>query len=209
MFTGIVQGTVPVKRVSRGGASLRYTIELPDALRDGLALGASVAVDGVCQTVADLAGPEVSFDANQETLRVTTVSELAVGTFVNVERSARHGTEIGGHVVSGHVDGTVEIAGVEQSADNHVLLVRFDERFGKYVFNKGFVALNGASLTVSDLDESARTFRVYLIPETLRLTTFARKRTGDRLNLEIDRQTQVLVDTVERTLRAMMSTSAR
>jgi riboflavin synthase len=204
MYTGIVQGAFPVRSVVKRPLSLSYSVELPERLRADLELGRSVSVDGVCQTVAGLEGSLVSFDAHQETLRVTTLGELSPASLVNVERSAHLHAENGGHAISGHVDGTVEIVGVQASPDNHRISLRVPEAFRKYIFNKGFVALHGASLTVSDWDPGAGTFNVYLIPETLRLTTFAQKRAGDRLNLEIDRQTQTLVDTIERTVERVL-----
>ena len=205
MYTGIVQGAFPVQRVVRKAQALTYAVELSDRLRSDLELGFSVSVDGVCQTVSGLEGSLVLFDAHQETLRVTTLGELSPGALVNVERSLRANQENGGHAISGHVDGTVEVTAVAASVDNHVLSLRAPEGLVKYIFNKGFVALHGASLTVSDWEPNQGTFNVYLIPETLRLTNFGQKRVGDRLNLEIDRQTQVLVDTIERTLRRVLA----
>jgi riboflavin synthase len=200
MFTGIVQGAFPVRRIAHKKNALSYAVELPDELRAGLQRGASVSVDGVCQTVAGIEGALVHFDANDETLRVTTLGGLTEGALAHVERSARQGDENGGHVLSGHVDGTAEIAAVERSADNLALVVRVPAALGKYVFNKGFIALQGASLTVNGWDDEANSFRVNLIPETIRLTTFGAKNAGDRVNLEIDRQTQVIVDTIDRAL---------
>src|SRR5579859_1769494 len=200
MFTGIVQGAYPVRAIIRKAAALSYAVDLPDHLRGNLKLGASVSVDGVCQTVARLDGSLVHFDANDETLRVTTLGSLAEGALAHIERSARQGDENGGHVLSGHVDGTGEIVGVEHSADNLALIVRVPIELSRYVFDKGFIALQGASLTVNRWDEISQTFRVNLIPETIRLTTFGEKRVGDRMNLEIDRQTQVIVDTIERAI---------
>jgi riboflavin synthase len=201
MFTGIVQGVFPVRRITRGTNALSYSVELPDELRVDLRRGASVAVDGVCQTVAGIDGPLVHFDANDETLRITTLGSLADGSLAHIERSARQGDENGGHVLSGHVDATAEIVGVEPSPGNLALAIRVPPDLGKYVFNKGFIALQGASLTVNGWDEEALTFRVNLIPETIRLTTFGNKRVGDLVNVEIDRQTQVIVDTIDRAMR--------
>jgi riboflavin synthase len=200
MFTGIVRGAFPVKRILRKPNAMSYCVQLPDELLAGLERGASVAIDGTCQTAAEIDGSLVRFDANDETLRVTTLNELAEGSLVHVERSARQGDENGGHVLSGHVDGTAEIIAVERTPENLALVVSVPVPLGKYVFNKGFIALQGASLTVNGWDERANTFRVNLIPETLRLTTFGGKRIGDRVNLEIDRQTQIIVDTIERAL---------
>jgi riboflavin synthase len=201
MFTGIVQGSLPVRGVVRKDEALSYAVELPDWLRTDLRLGASVSVDGVCQTVARLQGPLVHFDSNDETLRVTTLGSLVDGALVHIERSARQGDENGGHVLAGHVDGVAEIVGVERSTQNLALALRVPIELSRYVFNKGFIALHGASLTVSGWDEVSRIFRVHLIPETIRLTTFGEKRVGDRVNLEIDRQTQVIVDTIDRAIR--------
>ena len=201
MFTGIVQGAFPVREVVRKEGALSYAVELPDSLRIDLKLGASVSVDGTCQTVARLEGPLVGVAANDETLRGTTLGALADGALVHVERSARQGDENGGHVLSGHVDGTAEIVLVERTAENLALAFRVPPELARYVFNKGFIALAGASLTVNRWDEATQTFRVNLIPETIRLTTFGQKKIGDRVNLEIDRQTQVIVDTIDRAVR--------
>jgi riboflavin synthase len=200
MFTGIVQGAFPVRRIACKEDAMSYAVELPGELLAGLRRGASVAIDGVCQTVAEIDGSLVRFDANDETLRITTLGDLAEGSLAHAERSARQGDENGGHVLSGHVDGTAEIAAIERAGDNLALVVRVPPEFGKYIFNKGFIALHGASLTVNGWDSEANTFRVNLIPETIRLTTFGTKKAGDRVNLEIDRQTQIIVDTIERTL---------
>jgi riboflavin synthase len=201
MFTGIVQGAFPVREVVRKEGAFSYAVELPDSLRVDLKLGASVCVDGTCQTVARLHGPLAFFDANDETLRVTTLGALTDGTLAHVERATRQGDENGGHVLSGHVDGTAEIVLVERTAENLALAFRVPPELARYVFNKGFIALAGASLTVNRWDEATQTFRVHLIPETLRLTTFGQKKIGDRVNLEIDRQTQVIVDTIDRAVR--------
>jgi riboflavin synthase len=201
MFTGIVQGAFPVRAVVRKASALSYAVELPESLRRDLKLGASVSVDGVCQTAARLEGALVHFDANDETLRVTTLGSVADGALVHIERSARQGDENGGHVLSGHVDGTAEILGVERGAENLALVLRVPIELSRYVFNKGFIALQGASLTVNGWDDASHTFRVNLIPETIRLTTFGGKEIGDRVNLEIDRQTQVIVDTIDRAIQ--------
>ncbi len=208
MYTGIVQGAFPVRAIVRKENAISFAVELPEELRGGLKRGASVSIDGVCQTVTRLEGPLVHFDASDETLRVTTLGSLALGALAHIERSARQGDENGGHAMAGHVDGTAEVVGVERSAENLALVLRVPIELSRYVFNKGFIALHGASLTVSGWDEVTRTFRVHLIPETLRLTTFGDKKVGDRLNLEIDRQTQVIVDTIDRAIRRALEAIA-
>jgi riboflavin synthase len=204
VFTGIVQGSFPIQSVVDRPGLRTLTLALPPALREGLEVGASVAISGVCLTVTSLAGETVSFDAIDETQRRTTLGRLRVGDRVNVERSARAGAEVGGHELSGHVDGTAEIVAVDRPPGNHVVTFRAPRELIRYVFSKGFIALDGCSLTVVDVDRDAATFTVHLIPETLRVTTFDAKRAGDRVNLEIERRTQVIVDTVRDVAREVV-----
>jgi riboflavin synthase len=201
MFTGIVQGVAQVHAVEDLPGLRRLTLALPDGLDTGLAMGASLACDGVCLTVTARPGPDLAcFDVMQQTLAVTTLGSWQVGSAVNVERAASAGAEVGGHVLSGHVDATAELLAVTQPAHNHVLRVAVPERLRRYVFAKGYMAVNGASLTMAEVAPDQAWFEVWLIPETLRMTTFGAKRPGDALNLELDRSTQVIVDTVERVL---------
>lgn len=196
MFTGIVCGRGEVKDVTNVSGASRISVELPSNSEVELQIGASVAVDGVCLTATRIEGRIVEFDLMQETLRTTSFQQLAPGQFVNIERSARDGAEIGGHPISGHVDCTVEVLNIDKPDNNFVMTLRFPQEWGKYIFPKGYVSLNGASLTICNVNKSVNTFDVWLIPETLRLTTFASKRVGDLINLEIERGTQVAVDTM-------------
>jgi riboflavin synthase len=200
MFTGIVQGVARVAQLGDRAGLRCLSLEFPSGFTDGLAVGASVSVDGVCLTVIALAGDRaVDFDVMQQTLGLTTLGTLAPGCPVNVERAAKHGDEIGGHPLSGHVDFRARVADVRQPENNHVLRLSVPAPWMRYVFAKGYIALNGASLTVADAErqaDGAGWFEVWLIPETLRMTTFADKRVGDALNVEIDRAAQVIVDTV-------------
>lgn len=200
MFTGIVQGKAEVTAVERRPGLITLTLGLPQGLGQGLARGASVAVSGVCLTATDIDGDRVSFDVMQETLDRTTLGSLSAGDRVNVERSYRVGDEVGGHIVSGHVAGTADIVGDDRRENNRALTFRCDPSQMRYILPKGFVALDGCSLTLVDVDQAAATFSVWLIPETLRVTTFGDKGLGARVNLEIDRSTQAIVDTVERYL---------
>ena len=163
---------------------------------DGLATGASVAVDGVCLTVTSIQDQLVSFDAVPETMNLTTIGALQPDSLVNIERSAKQGVEVGGHVLSGHVFDVAEIVTIERTANNREMTFQGSESWMKYVFLKGFLALNGASLTVSRVDKESHQFCVSLIPETLQRTNFGLLALGDRVNVEIDHQTQVIVDTV-------------
>jgi riboflavin synthase len=202
MFTGIVKGLGEVTEAQVAPGLLSLRIALPAGLGDGLQRGASVAIDGVCLTATEIDGDLVRFDAMQETLAKTTLGALRVGSRVNVERSFRYGDEVGGHLVSGHVTGTCTIVAVEETPTNRVLTFQADPSWMRYLLPKGFVALDGCSLTVSDVDRATASFRVWFIPETLRLTTFGLKREGDRVNLEIDSRTQAIVDTVEHYLES-------
>lgn len=201
MYTGIVQAACPVTHIERKPGLHSLTIALPAELLTDLSIGASVGVDGVCLTVTAFDEHSARFDVMQETLSLTTLGELAEGELVNIERSARQGVEIGGHLVSGHVDGTVDIVAIEEPDNNRFVSYRVPADNMKYILHKGFIALNGCSLTVAAVDKEACTFKVCFIPETLRATTHGNKQLGDRVNFELDRQTQAIVDTVERVLR--------
>jgi riboflavin synthase len=200
MFTGIVQGTATVVALTQRPGLASFTLQFPPGVDAGLAVGASVAVDGVCLTVTRHEVPgQADFDVMQQSLALTTLSALRQGSRVNVERAARDGAEIGGHPLSGHVDFMATVASIRRPENNHVLRLDVPAPWMRYVFAKGYIAVNGASLTVSDCGKSAGAagwFEVWLIPETLRMTTFADKAVGERLNIEIERQTQVFVDTV-------------
>lgn len=200
MFTGIVQGTARVERVEDRPGFRRLWLRFPPGATDGLVRGASVAVGGTCLTAVDLAGDEVGFDCIDETLRLTRLGDLGVGHAVNYERSARLNDEIGGHLLSGHVRTTVRVVDRVDSADNRALTLQTDPETLRYVLPKGYVALDGCSLTVGVVDRDRATFSVHLIPETLSVTTLGALEVGDRLNLEVDAMTQAVVDTVERVL---------
>jgi len=204
MFTGIVQGIATVAGLAQRPGLSSFTLQFPPGFADGLAVGASVSVDGVCLTVTALrADNAADFDVMQQSLSLTTLATLREGSRINVERAAKDGTEIGGHPLSGHVDFQATIAAIRQPENNHVLRIAVPPPWMRYVFAKGYIAVNGASLTVAEagrLPGGAGWFEVWLIPETLRMTTFGDKRAGDALNIEIERATQVFVDTVRDTL---------
>jgi riboflavin synthase len=200
MFTGIVQGLATVSAIADRPGLRSFTLNFPPGFADGLAIGASVAVDGVCLTVTTLRGPEAAdFDVMQQSLALTTLGTLREGGRVNVERAAKDGAEIGGHPLSGHVDFLATVAELRRPENNHVLKIAVPAPWMRYVFAKGYIAVNGASLTVAEAQrapDGSGSFEVWLIPETLRQTTFAEKAAGAALNIEIERQTQVFVDTV-------------
>ena len=197
MFTGIVQGLAQVAAIDDRPGLRSFELTFAPGFDDGLAVGASVACDGVCLTVTALPGPgRARFDVMQQSLALTTLGGLTPGSRLNVERAARDGAEIGGHPLSGHVDCLGTLVSVRRPENNRVLRIAVPPSHMRYVFAKGYIAVNGASLTVAEADRRERWFEVWLIPETLRMTSFGNKREGDALNIEIERSTQVIVDTV-------------
>jgi len=200
MFTGIVAGTAEVTEVAVVGARLDVWLAL-GALAAGVQVGASVAIDGVCLTVVEKSQRGVLFHVIEETLKLTTLSRLTAGTIVNVERSYRIGDELGGHEVSGHVAGTGQITRVEVRSGETAMEIAVPAAWMKYILPKGFVAVDGASLTVGETSAEGR-FWLHLIPETLTRTTLGRRVAGDRVNIELDARTVAIVATVERVLAA-------
>ena len=201
MFTGIVQGIAPIHSVVEKTNFKTHVIKKPQELLTDLEIGASVAHNGVCLTVTKIDKDLVSFDLMTETLRVTNLGSLREGDYVNIERAMRMGTEIGGHILSGHIYCTAKVAQIIPSENN--LQIRFElpqTDVMKYILHKGFIAVDGISLTVGEV--KGRQFSVNLIPETLQRTLIGQRRVGDLVNIEIDPQTQAVVDAVERYLTA-------
>lgn len=196
MFTGIVQTKLPIRQIDEREDFATLTLAFPPALREGLNIGASVAINGTCLTVRTITGELVSFDAIAQTLKVTNLGRLRAGDVVNIERAARFGDEIGGHVLSGHIMDQVTVLDVQDSAHNRVVWMQRPAHLAPFLLDKGYVALNGCSLTIAEVQHDR--FAVYLIPETRDVTTFGEVVTGDRINLEVDAQTQAVVETVRR-----------
>ena len=196
VFTGIVEGTGIVSNVIESENLTKISVKMPSTFSDDIKIGASVCIDGVCLTVCSINRDELVFDIIMETLNVTTFSNVKTGDVVNVERSMKLGDEIGGHLLSGHVSTTATISKLETPENNHIVTFSIDLETVKYIFTKGYIALNGVSLTVGEVDKSNQTFNVYLIPETLRLTNLGEKIVGDKINLEIETQTRNMVDTI-------------
>lgn len=195
MFTGIVQGLGYVREIQQRENVCTLILDL-GALAAGLERGASVAVAGVCLTAVSIEGTQVVFDVIGETLAKTALGLAQVGDAYNIERSARLGDEIGGHLVSGHVATTGSIHSIDTLANNWIVKITCEAEWMLYLFPKGFVALDGCSLTIVEVGSDF--FTVHLIPETLTRTTFGKKRAGDQIHLEIDPMTRAIVDTVKR-----------
>lgn len=199
MFTGIVQGTAQIQSIVEKANFRTHTVKMPQELLADLEIGASVANNGVCLTVTKIDGDLVSFDLMTETLRITNLGGLKTGDRVNIERAMKFGAEVGGHILSGHVYCTAKV--VQRIPSENNLQIWFElptPDVMKYILTKGFIAVDGISLTVSEVKENR--FSVNLIPETVHRTLIAKREVGDLVNIEIDPQTQAIVDTVERYL---------
>ncbi|KEF31981.1 MAG: riboflavin synthase [Gammaproteobacteria bacterium] len=196
MFTGIVQGIATIDEVTRAPGLNTFAIRLPETSVEGVTIGASVAINGTCMTVTRQQNNVLYFDAMQETLRLTTLGALESGDTVNFERAARIGDEIGGHLLSGHIHTTARVSKIERPENNVTIWFDVPEDWKRYIFPKGYIAINGASLTIGDVEDNR--FNVHLIPETLRATTFGSIAEGDQVNIEVDSQTQTIVDTLAR-----------
>lgn len=204
MFTGIVQGTAEVVAIEEAEAFRTHVVALPEALCHGLEIGASVAHNGVCLTATAIDGERISFDLMRETLRLTNLGALRVGDRVNIERAARFGDEIGGHAMSGHVMAMAELVELDEAPNNRRLWFELPHALGRFLFDKGYIGVDGISLTIGEVQPATATrgprFCVNLIPETLARTILVDRVPGDVVNIEIDPQTQAIVETVERVL---------
>jgi riboflavin synthase len=184
VFTGLVEDVGSVARVELGAGTCLIEVR-PAALPvDELAIGDSIAVDGVCLTVTARGGGVFAVTAVDETLRRTTLGDLAAGHPVHLERALRLGDRLGGHLVQGHVDGVGTIAGRRASGDNLEVTVGAPAPLLRYVVEKGSIAVDGVSLTVARADDNS--FAVALIPHTVSVTALGQKEVGGRVNLEVD-----------------------
>lgn len=182
MFTGIVTDIGIVRRLEQQG-DLRAEIQCSYDV-DGIDLGASICCNGVCLTVIELGEDWFAVEVSAETLSKTNLDEWGEGRRINLERALKVGDELGGHIVSGHVDGVAEVVSMEQEGDSTRVLFRAPEALSKFIAPKGSVALNGTSLTVNEVDGNV--FGVNLIPHTKVVTTWGDVKTGDAINLEVD-----------------------
>ena len=184
MFTGLVTDVGEVLSVAERAEGLRQ-LTIGCAYDPAtIAIGASISCSGVCMTAVAIGSNSFSVDAAAETLRLTTVGRWQKGTRVNLERSLKMGDELGGHLVSGHVDGLAELVARDYLTDMAKLTLRVPKPLARFIAQKGSVALDGVSLTVNDV--GADTFSVLIIPHTLAVTTLGALKQGDSLNLEVD-----------------------
>jgi riboflavin synthase len=187
MFTGIIEETGMVERIARSRDSIVLEIRAQRSAR-GLKVGGSLAVNGCCLTATRISARGksslIQFDLLDETWNRTNFQHLKTGSFVNLERPLRAGDELGGHFVTGHVDGTGKIVRWERSGADHVLDIAAPDNVMRYMIEKGSVAIDGISLTVAAV--SKKTFRVWIIPHTFEVTNLRARKAGDAVNLEAD-----------------------
>ena len=193
MFTGIVAASCEVVSTEQGEEVRSIVVDL-SGYDDDLEIGASVAIDGVCMTVVSSIDGNVQFEAIPETLERTTMGLLKQGSRVNIERSLRMGDELGGHILSGHIMSTARILQRNQKGEGIDLLIEHQADTKAYILEKGYVAVDGMSLTVGEVQSEG--FYLHIIPETLRITTIGAKTEGDLVNIEVDSRTQAVVDTI-------------
>lgn len=199
MYTGIVQGLEKVVNIQQGDNFTTLYISNENGFLNDVFIGASVSIDGTCLTATsfDAVANTASFDVSALTTSLTTLQFLKIGDEVNIERSIKAGMENGGHNIFGHIEGMATIKDVVHTGETlHIDIVIPDDNI-KYFFKKGFIGLQGCSLTVNRVDRKTNKISVDLIPETLRLTTFKHVQIGGKLNYEIDQMTRTMVDTLE------------
>jgi riboflavin synthase len=195
MFTGLIAELGRITAVEKGESSAVFTIAAPQLVSQ-IALGDSVAVNGVCLTATSIVGDAFTADVMVQTLAVTSLSQLSVGSPVNLELAALLNTRMGGHMVQGHVDGVATVVGLTPGEKWAQLEITVPEKLAKYIVNQGSICLDGVSLTVGEINDSNNVVTVWLIPETLERTNLSTKKSGDLINVEVD----VLAKYVERLL---------
>ena len=190
MFTGIVQDLGRVVSRETRGVDARLVIATRNLDLSNTAIGDSISVQGVCLTVTSLTADSFSADVSHETLSLTTLGELQSGSAVNLEPALRAGDRLGGHLVSGHVDGVAQVTATSRDGDSLRVQVSVPPELARYIARKGSVTLDGVSLTVNEVDGA--TFGVNLIPHTQSVTTLGQLQPGARLNLEVDQMARYI-----------------
>ena len=195
MFTGLIAELGTVTAIHKGESSAVFTIEAPQLISE-IALGDSVAVNGVCLTATSISGTAFTADVMVQTLSLTSLSQIAVGSRVNLELAAQLNARMGGHMVQGHVDGVATVIGLTPGDKWAQFDITVPAHLSKYIVNQGSICLDGVSLTVGAIDDATNVVTVWLIPETLERTNLSSKKPGEFINVEVD----VLAKYVERLL---------
>ena len=195
MFTGLIAELGVVTAVNKGESSAVFTIDAPQLISE-IALGDSVAVNGVCLTATSITGTTFTADVMVQTLSLTSLSQIETGSPVNLELAAQLNARMGGHMVQGHVDGVATVVGLTPGDKWAQFDITVPAHLSKYIVNQGSICLDGVSLTVGSIDDATNVVTVWLIPETLERTNLSSKKPGDLINVEVD----VLAKYVERLL---------
>jgi riboflavin synthase len=184
MFTGLISELGKVSAITKGDSSAIFTLNAPLLISE-IKLGDSVAVNGVCLTATSITGTSFTADVMVQTLSLTSLSQVSVGSAVNLELAAQLNARMGGHMVSGHIDGVATVVGLTQGEKWLQFDIKVPENLSKYIVNQGSIALDGVSLTVGEIND-ANLVTVWLIPETLARTNLATKQPGELVNVEVD-----------------------
>ena len=195
MFTGIVEEVGTVSRLEGDKETHQYRISTTSAFAEGVKTGDSISVNGVCLTVYDVQADSFQVDVSMETWECTTFGRPAAEGKVNLERSVTPTTRLGGHIVSGHVDGIGRLMAREDQGNESVLWISIPDGLSRYIVPKGSVCVDGVSLTVNQVEKSR--YCVTVIPHTLEHTTLGYRRTGDEMNIEIDLVARYLAHLIE------------
>ena len=199
MFTGIVTEQGEITQISKQKGYLSFRIKTSEKFRKGLIRGASVSVNGACLTFKKRVGGNIEFDVVEETLGLTNLRALKTGSMVNLERSMKASSEIGGHLVSGHIQGVGIVTKIDELSDKvRDIKIKLSKNLMQYVIYKGYIAINGCSLTIGKVTKNE--FSIHLIPETLEITNLSNIKIGDPLNIEIEQTTFTTVETIKKVL---------
>jgi riboflavin synthase len=193
MFTGLITELGTVEKIERGESSAIFTIQAPESVQ-GLSIGDSIAVNGTCLTATSIAASTFTADVMVQTLSLTSLAQLEIGSPVNLELAAQMDMRMGGHIVQGHVDGTGTVIALTPGEKWAQFDITVPAYLTKYIVNQGSITLDGVSLTVGGIDDGTNTITVWLIPETLAKTNLSHKKVGDLINIEVD----ILAKYVER-----------
>ena len=203
MFSGIVSHKSKVLKVENFSDIVRIHISTPKNFNKGLKKGASVSVNGVCLTSKDNGSKNLKFDVIEETLSKTNLKHILKGDIVNLERSIKASSEIGGHLMSGHIHFTGEVKKIFDKENTKDMKISISKEYSDYILEKGYIGVNGCSLTIGKIFKDQ--FNIHLIPETLKVTNLEKLEEKDLVNIEIDQTTIAIVDTVKKTLAAQKS----
>lgn len=193
MFTGLITELGTVEKIERGESSAIFTIQAPKSVQ-GLSIGDSIAVNGTCLTATSITAGTFTADVMVQTLSLTSLAQLEIGSPVNLELAAQMDMRMGGHIVQGHVDGTGTVIALTPGEKWAQFDITAPEHLTKYIVNQGSITLDGVSLTVGGIEDATNTITVWLIPETLAKTNLSHKKVGDLINIEVD----ILAKYVER-----------